>query len=129
MGIGKVIRNKTLSVEQIPKNVKAKQIEVVHPQQGNNDDLEDKVNIPEGFEDSDAESETLSDKLRKIDAYTEPGQSSKQKGGKENHQVWAMEMEDNGVSTNQFLSQKIQSMEKPDNLKDIEVATDMEISS
>ena len=40
-----------------------------------------------------------------------------------------MEMEDNGVSTNQFLSQKIQSMEKPDNLKDVEVATDMEISS
>ena len=73
MGIEKVIRNKTLSVEQIPKNVKAKQVEVVHPQQGNNDDLEDRVNIPEGFEDSDAESEILSDKLRKIDAYIELG--------------------------------------------------------
>ena len=53
--------------------MKAKQVEVVHPQQGNNDDLEDRVNIPEGFEDSDAESETLSDKLRKIDAYIELG--------------------------------------------------------
>ena len=34
----------------------------------------DRVHIPDNFDDSDAESESLSDRLRRIGAYTEVGQ-------------------------------------------------------
>jgi hypothetical protein len=47
----------------------AKQI-VIH------DDQNDKVHIPETFDDSDAESETLSEKIRRIDGYGDLGQGS-----------------------------------------------------
>ena len=36
----------------------------------------DRVHIPDNFDDSDAESESLSDRLRRIGAYTEVGQGS-----------------------------------------------------
>ena len=45
----------------------------------------DRVHIPDNFDDSDAESESLSDRLRRIGAYTEVGQRSQQNEDKLNH--------------------------------------------
>lgn len=56
----------------------------------------DKVHILDTFEDSDAESETLSERLRKIDACDDNNQgNSKEKTSDENQQVWAMEIDEN----------------------------------
>jgi hypothetical protein len=54
----------------------------------------DIVQIPDNFEDFDTESETLSDKLRKIDAYGDNGQGcSKGMEGEVNKQMWFFENE------------------------------------
>jgi hypothetical protein len=53
----------------LPMETNAKEI-VIH------DDQNDKVHIPETFDDSDAESETLSEKIRRIDGYGDLGQGS-----------------------------------------------------
>lgn len=44
------------------------------PQKNVEESSDEKVNIPDTFDDSDAESDTLSEKLRKIDAYNGDGQ-------------------------------------------------------
>lgn len=49
----------------------------------------DKVHIPDNFDDSE-ESETLSEKLRSIGAFTSDGQCSKQTEDAESQQVWQM---------------------------------------
>ena len=54
------------------------------------------MRILDTFEDSDAESEMLSERLRKIDACDDNNQgNSKEKTGDENQQVWAMEIDEN----------------------------------
>ena len=56
----------------------------------------DKVHTLDTFEDSDVESEMLSERLRKIDACDDNIQgNSKEKTSDENQQVWAMEIDEN----------------------------------
>jgi len=56
------------------------------------DDLGGKVHIPHSFENSDFDSETLSDRIRKIDGYGDLGQGySKQGKGEDSHQIWCMD--------------------------------------
>jgi len=51
----------------------------------------EKVHIPDRFDDSDAESESLSEKIRKLEGYGDLGQgTSKQGGGRDDHQVLYM---------------------------------------
>lgn len=60
--------------------------------QANEAGEEEKVQIPDTFDDSDIESEMLSDKLKKIDAYGDSGQGcSKEMENKVNKQVWLFE--------------------------------------
>lgn len=59
------------------------------------------MNIPENFDDSDDESESLSDKLRRIGVYTGNDHGSPQQTDKtDNHQVWVVDLEMN-KQTNQ----------------------------
>lgn len=50
----------------------------------------EKVHILDTFEESDAESEKLSERIRKLDGYGEVGQSSKQGEDGDNHRVMLM---------------------------------------
>ena len=63
----------------------------------------EKVHIPDSFDDSDADSETLSDKLWRIDACTEVRQGSKQSGGEGDHQVWRMEVDEQSENASQVM--------------------------
>lgn len=47
-----------------------------------------------------------SEKLRKIDAYSEVGQGSRQKDVDDNQQVWHMEVEENTEAVNHVISLK-----------------------
>jgi hypothetical protein len=73
---------------------------------------EDRVHIPENFEDSDMESETLSERLRGIGAFTGEGQCSKQNEDIENQQVWQMEVDKDTEPTGYILNTKIQDQSK-----------------
>jgi len=70
----------------------------------------DRVHIPDNFDDSDAKSESLSDRLRRIGAYTEVGQRSQQNEDKENHQVWAMEVDESVDPSAQIMGNKEQEL-------------------
>jgi len=74
-------------------------------QVGNDD--RDKIQIPDNFEDSDTESETFGEKLKRIDAYGDSGQGcSKNKEEEVNRQVWIFENEQvNGDPRNTSLGQ------------------------
>jgi len=66
------------------------------------------VHIPDHFDESDAESETLSEKLRKIDAYHEVGQGGSQVDEEQsNQQVWYMEVDSNVEAANQAMNIEI----------------------
>ena len=54
------------------------------------DDANEKVQILETFEDSDAESESLSEKIQRLEGYEEVGQCSKQKSDDETQSFWCM---------------------------------------
>jgi len=71
------------------------------------------VHIPDHFDESDAESETLSEKLRKIDAYHEVGQGGSQVDEEQsNQQVWYMEVDSNEEATNQAMNIEILNQNK-----------------
>lgn len=75
------------------------------------EDLNDKVHIPDSFEDSDAESDTLSEKIRRLEGYGDLGQGgSKTQGDGESHQLWHMEHISDIATVNQIIQGK--SMEK-----------------
>jgi hypothetical protein len=82
-----VIKDKARSTDLTKASEKSKQVVVAADQPSEMVDQNEKVHIPDSFDDSDAESETLSDKLRRIDAYTKVGQGSKQPGKEGDHQV------------------------------------------
>ena len=83
------------NIDQEKVSEKSKQVvSEVAKKPGEMVDQAEKVHIPDSFDESDADSETLSDKLRHIDAYTEVGQGSKQNGEEEDHQIWHMEVDE-----------------------------------
>lgn len=87
---------------------KAKMVVTDQFQQPQEDgELVEKVHIPDNFEESDAESETLSEKLRKIDAYSDMNQgTSKGAEDNDNQSVWHMEVEVNEESLVQIANLK-----------------------
>lgn len=87
------MNEKASSVDMVKFNEKAKQVSITEMLSEVLEQSE-KVHIPDTFEDSDADNESLSDKLRRIDAYNETGQGSKQAMGKDEsgHQIWHMEV-------------------------------------
>jgi len=71
------------------------------------DDLGGKVHIPDSFENSDSDSETLSDLIRKIDGYRDLGQGcSKQGNGEDSHQIWCMDNTAIGENIKQYQCNK-----------------------
>lgn len=75
------------------------------------DAIEDRVHIPKNFDDSE-ESETLSEKLRGIGAYTDEGQCSKQNENVENQQVWQMEIDKETEASEHILNAKLLEQDK-----------------
>lgn len=55
------------------------------------DDANENVPIPETFEDSNAESESLSERIQRLDGYEDVGQCSKPNGEDETQKFWCME--------------------------------------
>lgn len=69
-----------------PKDAKLKAIVSV-------EDQGEKVHIPDSFDDSDAESDTLSEKIRRLEGYGDLGQGgSKSNNDNGPHQLWHMEI-------------------------------------
>jgi hypothetical protein len=69
----------------------------------------EKVHIPDSFEESDAESESLSDKIRKLEGYGEIGQtSSKQGEDRDDHQVMLMKDNYKDVTMDLMVQHQIQ---------------------
>jgi hypothetical protein len=106
------INEKAGSADKIIAIEKSNQVVVSTDQPSEVMDQNERVHIPEFFEDSDADSETLSDKPRRIDAYNEVGQSSKQPSGKGGHQVWRMEMDKQQEDGSIHAMLKEQSLQK-----------------
>lgn len=72
-------------------------------------DQQDKVHIPDTFDESDAESESLSEKLRKIDAYAGSDQgTSKEENGDDSQHIWAMEIDKVDDAATQVMNMKKQ---------------------
>lgn len=68
------------------------------------------LHIPDHFDESDAESETLSEKLRQIDAYQENEQGGTQVDeDQSNQQVWYMEVDPSEDAVNQAVNLEIQN--------------------
>jgi hypothetical protein len=73
-----------------------------------NVDTAEKVYIPYHFDESDAESETLSEKLRQIDAYQENEQGGTQVDeDRSNQQVWYMKVDPSENAVNQAVNLEI----------------------
>jgi len=68
-----VIKDKARSTDLRKASEKSMQAIVAADQPSEMVDQNEKVHIPESFDESDADNETLSDKLRRIDVYTEVG--------------------------------------------------------
>lgn len=84
----------------------------------------EKVHIPDTFNDLDAESETLSDKIRKLDGYGDVGQgSSKQYGEKDDHQIMIMKDSNTEATMNLMIQHQMQKQlkELDDSMKVSEV--------
>lgn len=85
---------------------------------------EEKVHIPDNFDDSDADSETLSDKIRKLDGYGEIGQSSyKPEGFGDDQQI--LFVHDNSNDINMELLAQRQMMKQTQNQSVIQTASDI----
>lgn len=82
------------------------------------EDEEDRVHISDHFEESDAESETLSERLRKIDAYNGENQGTSG-GGQENNNQAAWHME---VEVNEEVSAQIMNLKNQDKISSMEQA-------
>lgn len=82
----------------------------------------EKVHIPDSFDDFDAESETLSDKIRKLEGYGDVGQSSFKKGeDRDDHQV--MFMRDINAEANMELVVQHQLLKQFNKDQDINITT------
>ncbi|XP_066330294.1 uncharacterized protein [Miscanthus floridulus] len=68
----------------------------------------EKVHIPDTFEESDAESETLSDRIRKLKGYGNMGQSSKQGEDDDNHHVMFMKDISTDVNMDLMVQRQLQ---------------------
>lgn len=72
------------------------------------EDANDRVQIPETFEDSDAESESSSERIRRIDGYGDIGQGcSKSNDGGETQQFWCMEKIAEPETMNQVMQDRM----------------------
>jgi hypothetical protein len=71
----------------------------------------EKVHIPDNFEESDADSETLSEILRSIDAYTEVIPGTRSKEGQDDHQVWHMEVDGATEGVSHIMNEKLLNKE------------------
>lgn len=90
---------------QPPKNV--------DPLSQNSEDNAEKVHIPDTFVDSDVESDTLSEKLRRIDAYNDEMRTGVQVNEiSSNHKVWFMEEDSNAVVDTQKMNLELQFQNK-----------------
>jgi hypothetical protein len=87
MGSGKTIGTKLMGDAQ-----------KAFKQQINVSDNEDRVQIPDNFEESDTESDTFSEKLRKIDADDIGQGCSKDMAGEVNKRVWRFETDPSFVN-------------------------------
>jgi hypothetical protein len=79
--------------------------------QGEMSDQNEKVHIPDNFEESDADSETLSEILRSIDAYTEVIPGTRSKEGQDDHQVWHMEVDGATEGVSHIMNEKLLNKE------------------
>lgn len=62
---------------------------------------------------TNAESESLSEKIRKLEGYSDVGQTSSKQGGDENnHQIWCMDEVYEDGTVESILQQKIQKQSK-----------------
>lgn len=76
-------------------------------------DSVDKVDIPDTFVESDAESDTLSEKLRKIDAYNANTHADSQDNGKEvEQQVWLVNEDAETIEAHQQLNAELHDLSK-----------------
>lgn len=73
---------------------------------GEIDDQNEKVHIPESFEDFD-DSETLSAKLRGIGTYTDTNLENKQNGEDDDHQIWHMEVDETTENASQIMTEML----------------------
>lgn len=80
----------------------------------------DRVHIPTSFDESDTESDTLSEKLRKIDAYNEDIQRGSQVNeNTPNQQVWFMEANEKSVAAPQITNREIHLQKKTEALSSV----------
>lgn len=94
------------------KNDAIKQYAAIEGPSRDNSDYPDKVQIPDTLVDSDVESETLSDKLKRIDAYVDPGQCSQTSNDKPDQHTWVLEIDNQLNDAALFIQQKIQKQFK-----------------
>lgn len=76
--------------------------------------LNEKVHIPDDFHESGAESESLSDRLRKIDVYVDTVPSSQENESTENQQAWQMAVGVDQTTEALMLEQKLSTIAKND---------------
>jgi hypothetical protein len=71
----------------------------------------EKVHIPDSFEEFDVDSETLNERSRSIDAYTEVIPGIRSKEGQDNHQVWHTEVDGDTEGVSHIINEKLLNKE------------------
>jgi hypothetical protein len=102
-----------VSAEQVKTKESSQQADLVRGEkQGDMSEQNEKVHIPDTFEDSEADSESLSEKLRSIDAYNDGTLGSNSKGGQDDQHIWHMEVEEATGYTSNVINEELMQQSK-----------------